>query len=113
MLPDPVPDQKPDATPTPARVVVYWRPGCPFCGALRRQLRRAGVPTVEVNIWTDPDAAGFVRRHARGNETVPTVEIAGTVLVNPAARGVIGYAIEAGIPLSPHRRWWRRGDLVG
>ena len=68
---------------------------------------------MEVNIWTDPDAAGFVRRHARGNETVPTVEIAATVLVNPAARGVIRRAIEAGIPLSPPRRWWRRGDLVG
>jgi mycoredoxin len=112
MLPDSVTDGEPNPEPMPAQVVVYWRPGCPFRGALRRQLRRAGVPTVEVNIWADPDAAGFVRRHARGNETVPTVEIAGTVLVNPAARRVIGHAIDAGVPLTGHQRWWRRADRV-
>ncbi|WP_407663748.1 glutaredoxin domain-containing protein [Mycobacterium shottsii] len=35
-------------------VVVYWRPGCPFCWRLRRGLRRRGLPTREINIWTDP-----------------------------------------------------------
>ena len=31
----------------------------------------------EVNIWKDPAAAAFVRSVADGNETVPTVTVAG------------------------------------
>jgi glutaredoxin len=77
---------------TPKEVVVYWRPGCVFCLMLRNKLRRAGVATVERNIWEDPEAAAFVRTHADGNETVPTVDVAGTVLVNPPAKVVIGLA---------------------
>ena len=70
-------------------VTVYWRPGCPYCAALRRGLRRAGLPTAEVNIWADPEAAGIVRSIAGGNETVPTVVVAGTGLVNPKVRTVL------------------------
>ncbi len=70
-------------------VTVYWRPGCPYCGALRRGLRRAGLATTEVNIWEDPDAAAVVRTMAGGNETVPTVVIAGTGYVNPGVRNVL------------------------
>ena len=56
-------------------IVVYWRPGCPFCSSLRGGLHRAGLPFREVDIWSDRDAAAFVRSVARGNETVPTVSI--------------------------------------
>jgi glutaredoxin len=89
-----------DHRPTPAGVTVYWRPGCMFCLMLRRGLRKAGVPVAEVNIWEAPDAAAFVRRHAGGNETVPTVDVAGTVLVNPRARQVADLARAAGVPFS-------------
>jgi glutaredoxin-like protein len=93
--------------PVPA-VTVYWRPGCPYCGSLRRGLRRSGLATREVDIWSDPAAAAFVRHHAGGNETVPTVDVGGTVLVNPSARRVTALAAEAGITVAPHlRRWWR------
>jgi hypothetical protein len=70
---------------------------------LRRGLRKAGVPTHEVDIWEDPDAAAFVRRHAGGNETVPTVDVAGTVLVNPRAGQVADLARAAGVPMDPGR----------
>lgn len=89
-----------DHPPGQARVTVYWRPGCGFCLVLRRGLRKAGVPTDEVNIWDDPEAAAFVRRHARGNETVPTVDVAGTVLVNPRVGQVADLARAAGIPMT-------------
>lgn len=90
-------------------VTVYWRPGCPFCGALRRGLRRSGLATREVDIWSDPSAAAFVRAHAGGNETVPTVDVGGTVLVNPSARRVVAEAAAAGITASrPPPRWRRR-----
>ena len=71
-----------DRTP----VIVYSRPGCPYCFLLRRGLRRRNVPFTEIDIWQDPDAAAAVRAVADGNETVPTVHVAGQWLVNPGAR---------------------------
>lgn len=70
-------------------VVVYWRPGCPFCWRLRGGLRRRGLPTREVNIWTDPGAAAVVRAVAGGNETVPTVVVGDTAIVNPSPARVL------------------------
>ena len=69
-------------------VTVYSRPGCPYCVLLRHGLRRRRIPFTEVNIWRDPDAAAAVRVAADGNETVPTVHIAGQWLVNPRAARV-------------------------
>ena len=94
--------------PFPPRVTVYWRPGCPFCRSLRHGLARAGLPTDEVDIWSEPSAAAFVRGHADGNETVPTVDVAGTVLVNPTPRQVVAAAAAVGIDAVPPARWWRR-----
>lgn len=75
----------PDAAP----VTVYWRPGCGFCSSLVRGLERNDVPFERVNIWEDEDAAAFVRSVAGGNETVPTVTVGGTALVNPSAPDVL------------------------
>jgi mycoredoxin len=77
----------PDDRPTP-EITVFWRPGCPFCGSLFRQLEREGVEHRRVNIWDDPDAAATVRSIARGNETVPTVLVGGVGLVNPSLREI-------------------------
>lgn len=81
----------------PPIVRVYWRKGCWFCSSLRRQLAEAGLVTEEHDIWADPDAAAFVRQHARGNETVPTVEVGGEVRVNPSPSEVLALARAAGI----------------
>jgi mycoredoxin len=70
-------------------VVVYWRPGCPFCWRLRSGLRRRRLPTQEVNIWADPEAAATVRAIADGNETVPTVVVGETAMVNPSPAQVL------------------------
>lgn len=75
--------------PAVDEVVVYWRRGCLVCALLRRRLRRTGLTIVERDIWADPDAAAFVRAHAGGNETVPTVAVGGEVLVNPSLRHVL------------------------
>ncbi len=69
-------------------VTVYWRPGCPYCARLTWGLRRLKVASTRLNIWTDADAAAFVRSVNGGNETVPTVLIGDTTLVNPSAREV-------------------------
>ena len=89
----------------PGEVVVYWRPGCPYCSSLRSQLRRAGVPTTEINIWDDPAAAAEVRRHAAGNETVPTVVVGDDALVNPSAKMVVALTVRAGIALVEPTGW--------
>lgn len=68
------------------QVTVYWRPGCPFCMKLRASLRMSKLHYREVNIWNDPQAAAYVRSVADGNETVPTVDVAGHALVNPSRR---------------------------
>ena len=104
-----------------ASVRVFVRRGCPYCSALRTGLRRAGLAFEEIDIWSDDGAAAFVRRHADGNETVPTVEVGDVVLVNPSPPAVLAAAARAGISLDPPppsvaeraaaaaRRWSRRG----
>ena len=72
-------------------VHVYWRPGCPYCTMLRRGLERLGITTIEHDIWSDPQAAAVVRSHANGNETVPTVVIGETGMVNPPAQVVADF----------------------
>lgn len=70
-------------------IVVYWRPGCVFCIKLRTQLRFTDLDYRLVNIWRDKDAAAFVRSVANGNETVPTVTVAGHPMVNPSKRRLL------------------------
>lgn len=75
-------------------VVVHWRPGCGFCAMLFRGLDAAGVEYERRDIWSDPEAAAFVREHADGSETVPTVRIGEVVLVNPMTDEVVAAARE-------------------
>lgn len=76
-------------------IVLYWRPGCTFCILLRlrlravRLLRHRKLRYTKVNIWRDADAAAFVRSVADGNETVPTVTVGSTTMVNPSPRRLL------------------------
>ncbi|MGW0861041.1 glutaredoxin domain-containing protein [Streptomyces koelreuteriae] len=78
-------------------VVVYWRPLCTYCMKLLTQLRFTRLRYTKVNIWRNPDAAAFVRSVAGGNETVPTVTVAGRAMVNPSKRELLE-AVEAYAP---------------
>ena len=71
-----------------ADIVLYARPGCPFCTMLRAALRANNLTYTELDIWQDPDAAAAVRAAANGNETVPTVNIGNTWMVNPSIEQV-------------------------
>ena len=98
----------------PSEIVLYTRPGCPYCLTLRAGLRRSGLAFREINIWDDPDAAAFVRSVADGNETVPTVVVGDVHMVNPSARRVRAVAVPAiGPPPSKGRRWFRRPPRTG
>jgi len=65
-------------------VVIYWRPGCPFCMALQAVVRDRADRATWRNIWEDPEAAEFVRSVNNGDETVPTVVIDGVAHTNPS-----------------------------
>ncbi|MFF7640737.1 glutaredoxin domain-containing protein [Streptomyces canus] len=65
------------------RPVVFWRPGCPYCLRLRARLGRRARQAYWVDIWRDPAAAAVVRAANDGNETVPTVVVAGEAHTNP------------------------------
>ncbi|MFF2074136.1 glutaredoxin domain-containing protein [Kitasatospora sp. NPDC058162] len=89
-----------DAVAETDRVVLYWRPLCAYCMKLRLGLLftrlRYSRRFTRVNIWKDPDAAAFVRSVADGNETVPTVTVAGRPMVNPSLRQLLDAARECG-----------------
>ncbi|MEV5323381.1 glutaredoxin domain-containing protein [Nonomuraea sp. N2-4H] len=65
------------------RAIVYWRPGCRYCMRLRFRLGRAARRAYWVDIWRDPKGAAAVRGITGGDETVPTVVLAGEPHVNP------------------------------
>ncbi|MFC8274014.1 mycoredoxin [Streptomyces sp. NPDC057271] len=112
----------PDSLPAPTALMVYWRPGCPYCAVLRRRLRRAGLAYEAVDIWQDEKAAAFVRSVNSGNETVPTVAVAGHTLTNPSVRQVTDLIRQHAPHLLPspaqspdargrYRGWpWRRAE---
>jgi glutaredoxin-like protein len=97
-------------TATPA-VLFYWRPGCPFCVALRNRLHKSRIPFEPINIWEDPAAAARVRSVAGGNETVPTVFVGDRAMVNPSVHQVESALREFAPHLldldTPKRRWFR------
>ncbi|MET9652900.1 glutaredoxin domain-containing protein [Streptomyces sp. NPDC006460] len=65
------------------RPVVYWRPGCAYCLRLRIRLGRRARRLHWVDIWRDPAGAAVVRAANDGDETVPTVVVAGRPHTNP------------------------------
>ncbi|MGI5488985.1 glutaredoxin domain-containing protein [Microtetraspora malaysiensis] len=65
------------------RPIVYWRPGCKYCLRLRIRLGRDARRLHWVDIWRDPAGAAAVRAATGGDETVPTVVLAGRPYVNP------------------------------
>lgn len=83
-MPPPCSDSQPEnASPLDGRPIVLWRPGCKYCVRLRIQLGRSARQLRWVNIWRDPAGAAAVRAANDGNETVPTVVVAGQPHTNP------------------------------
>ncbi len=91
----------------------YWRPGCPFCSMLRRGLDKAGIETVDHNIWADPADAAVVRAYANGNETVPTVVVGDVGFVNPTASQVTRHLEQVAPHLLPEGHGDAKPGLLG
>lgn len=74
---------QPEAQPMPtADVILYCTPWCPACRRARAYLEEKGIAFAEVDITTDRAAAERVRGWADGNETTPTFDVKGTIIVN-------------------------------
>jgi glutaredoxin len=73
---------EPPSEPEPdADIVMYCTPWCPDCKLARAYLKERDIPYVEVDISRDRRAAQRVRDWCGGNETTPTFNIRGTILV--------------------------------
>jgi glutaredoxin len=71
------------AAPEPtADVVLYCTSWCPTCRRAREFLKQHGIAYVEIDIGKDRAAAARVRQWANGNETTPTFNIKGTIIVD-------------------------------
>ena len=65
-----------------ADVVVYCTPWCPSCRLARNWLKQHRIEYAEVDISQDREGAARVRGWADGNETTPTFNIRGTIVVD-------------------------------
>ena len=90
-----------DTSSTAKQIDLYWRPGCGFCSSLQRGLDKLGIERVEHNIWDNTADAAIVRKHANGNEIVPTVVIGDKGLVNPSAGALLVFLAENAPHLLP------------
>jgi len=71
-----------DAPEPAADVVLYCTPWCPGCRMARTFLKEHNIEYVEVDITRDRAAAARVRGWADGNETTPTFNIRGQIVVD-------------------------------
>lgn len=72
----------PPVAATEGKVIMYCTPWCPDCRRARAYLAEKGIDYIEVNIANDRAAAAKVRGWAHGNETTPTFDIQGQIIVD-------------------------------
>ena len=74
---------QPSGVPAPqAEVVMYCTAWCPGCRKARAYFKEQDIPFVEIDITRDREAARRVRGWANGNETTPTFDIKGQIIVD-------------------------------
>ncbi len=64
-------DEKRKIVPVPQKVVIYTKPGCPYCAAARQDLEERGVPYEEISTENNPKAVEEVMRLSNGKGIVP------------------------------------------
>ena len=68
------------------QVTMYTTPWCGYCKRLKRQMDDAGIAYVEVDVDRDGRFDERIMAAGGGFRTVPTLEVAGDLLVNPTLR---------------------------
>ncbi len=63
------------------QVVIFTKPGCPFCAAAKEDFRRRGVAFTEYNVLADHEARELMLSLNSGKRAVPTIVEGGRVKV--------------------------------
>ena len=79
-----------------ARVTMFTTVWCGYCRRLKRQMEEAGISYREVDLDEDPSFTEKIIARTGGYRTVPTVDVAGELLVNPTV-GEIEAALQTNI----------------
>ncbi len=66
---------------TRARVMLYCTSWCPDCRRARAYLKDHNIDFVEIDVGRDREAAARLRGWANGNETTPTFDIDGKIML--------------------------------
>jgi glutaredoxin len=74
--------QRPPEPEPAGDIIMYCTAWCPDCRRARAWLRERNLQCVEVDISRNRDAAAKVRGWANGNETTPTFDVRGAIIVN-------------------------------
>jgi glutaredoxin len=75
-------DESPDYKRPEADVVLYCTPWCPGCRRAKAYFNGLNILYAEIDITKDRAAAARVRGWANGNETTPTFDVKGTIIVD-------------------------------
>ena len=74
-------DNKRATAVVPEQVIIYTKPGCPFCAEAKHDLEERGVPYEEMSIEGNPKAAEEVMRLSDGKGIVPILVVGDEVKV--------------------------------
>ena len=58
-------------------VIIYTKPGCPYCAAAKQLLVRKGASFTEIDILREPGRRPEMIGRAKGRSTVPQIFIGG------------------------------------
>lgn len=62
-----------------AEVVIYTKPGCPFCAAAKEHYQNRGIVFDEINVIDDPSAQKKALEFSGGERIVPVIVDRGKV----------------------------------
>jgi len=74
-------DAKRATAAVPEQVVIYTKPGCPYCAEAKRDLEEREVPYKEISVEGNPKAIEELMRLSNGKGIVPTLVIGEEVKV--------------------------------
>ncbi|HZP88148.1 MAG TPA: DinB family protein [Burkholderiales bacterium] len=77
------------STPTPARIKVFWQPGCTSCLRTKEFLAAQGIAFESIDVHNDP--AGMAELTALGARSVPVVALGGRYTLAQSLRDVIHF----------------------
>ncbi len=66
-------DEKRSVTRAPQKVIIYTKPGCPFCAAAKEDLKERGMSYEEISTEGNPKAIKEVMHISKGSGVVPII----------------------------------------